>query len=672
MDKTTARKHIEQLRDELNHHNHKYYVENSPEISDQEFDRKMHELIELEKEHPEFSDPDSPTMRVGSDLNQEFVQVRHNYPMLSLSNTYSEEELKEFHNRTVRLVGPDFKYVCELKYDGTAISLTYENGLLRRAVTRGDGTVGDDVTQNAKTIRSIPLKLKGNFPSKFDIRGEIFLPLEGFHHLNREKEKKGEAPFANPRNAAAGSLKLQNSSLVAKRPLDCYMYYLLADELPTDSHYENLSKAKDWGFKISPHIRLCHSIDEVFDFITHWDKARHELPFETDGAVIKVDSIPLQRQLGFTAKSPRWAIAYKFRAEEARTRLLSVNYQVGRTGAVTPVANLEPVKLAGTTVKRASLHNADIISELDLHLNDLVKVEKGGEIIPKITGVVTEERLPGSSPVEFIKECPACGAPLMRVEGEAAHYCPNTASCPPQIKGKLEHFISRRAMNIDGLGSETINLLYNQGLVNTIPDLYRLKASQLVSLERLGEKSARNIIASIRKSLEVPWPRVLYALGIRFVGETVAKKLALTFNSIDKLAGASKEELMAVDEIGKKIAESILGFFRSEANRKMIDELKEFGLKLEGETEEGRATSAVLNGKKVVISGSFSKHSREELKQMIEANGGKNTSSVTSQTDYLVAGENMGPSKLEKAEKQGITILSEDQFLELIEKTRPA
>lgn len=667
MEKEAAKIHIEQLREELNYHNHKYYVENSPEISDQEFDHKMRELMNLEKQFPEFEDPDSPSMRVGSDLNKEFEQVVHKYPMLSLSNTYSEEELQDFHNRVVKAVGNDFRYVCELKYDGTAIGLTYQNGKLIRAVTRGDGTQGDDVTQNVRTIRSIPLKLTGDYPGEFEIRGEIFLPLKGFQWLNAEKEKAGEAPFANPRNAAAGSLKLQNSSLVAKRPLDTYLYYMLSEELPTMSHYENLLKAKSWGLKISPHTQVCNSIDEVFEFIRHWDTARHELPFEIDGAVIKVDNIHLQQELGFTAKSPRWAIAYKFKAEEARTRLLSVDYQVGRTGAVTPVANLEPVQLAGTTVKRASLHNADVISGLGLHYNDLVTVEKGGEIIPKITGVVKEERPEKSLPVHFIKECPECGAPLMRVEGEAAHYCPNSASCPPQIKGKLEHFISRRAMNIDGLGAETINLLYTKGLVNTLPDLYKLKASQLITLERLGDKSARNIITSIKNSLEVPWPRVLYALGIRFVGETVAKKLAASFASIDKLSGATEEELIAVDEIGNKIAGSILAFFTSEANKKMIEELKSYGLQLAGKEETSISkASNILEGKTLVISGKFSRYSRDQLKAMIETHGGKNTGSVTGKTDYLVAGENMGPSKLEKAEKQGVKILSENQFLELI------
>lgn len=668
MNKAAAQKQINQLRDELNHHNHKYYVENQPEISDQEFDLKMRELMDLEKQFPEFVDPDSPTMRVGSDLNKEFAQVPHKYPMLSLSNTYSEQELNEFHNRVVKAVGSDFRYACELKYDGTSISLTYINGQLQRAVTRGDGAVGDDVTQNVRTIRSIPLKLKDKYPSEFEIRGEIFLPLSGFQKLNQEKEAKGEQPFANPRNAAAGSLKLQNSSMVAKRPLDCYCYYMLSDELPTNSHFDNLMQAKMWGLKISPHTKVCHSIDEVYEFVRHWETARHELPFEIDGAVIKVDSIPLQRELGFTAKSPRWAIAYKFKAEEAQTRLISVDYQVGRTGAVTPVANLEPVKLAGTTVKRASLHNADIISGLGLHQNDLVKVEKGGEIIPKITGIVIEKRPENSKPVEFINNCPECGAPLMRVEGEAAHYCPNSASCPPQIKGKLQHFISRRAMNIDGLGSETINLLYNHELVKTLPDLYRLRASQLTALERLADKSARNIISSVKKSLDVPWPRVLFALGIRFVGETVAKKLAQAFPSIDLLANASKEDLIEVDEIGERIAGSVRAFFTSEANLKMIQELKEFGLNLEGsQPEASENKSNKLEGKSIVISGKFSKYSRDQIKQMIEDNGGKNTGSVSGNTDYLVAGENIGPGKLEKAEKQGVTIIDEDQFLELIQ-----
>ncbi|MGQ1889820.1 NAD-dependent DNA ligase LigA [Thermophagus sp. OGC60D27] len=667
MDKAAAQKRIEQLREELNHHNYKYYIENQPEISDQEFDLKMKELTDLESQFPEFADPGSPTMRVGSDLSEEFEQVQHKYPMLSLGNTYSEEELRDFHNRLVKLAGSNFSYVCELKYDGTSISLTYINGLLHRAVTRGDGSVGDDVTRNVRTIRSVPLKLHGDYPSEFEIRGEIFLPIEGFERLNREREKNGEPPFANPRNAAAGSLKLQSSALVAKRPLDCFLYYMLGDKLPTNSHYENLMKAKSWGLKISPHMKICQSIEEVFEFIRYWDAARHNLPFEIDGAVIKVDEISLQNQLGNTAKSPRWAIAYKFKAEQAQTRLLSVDFQVGRTGAVTPVANLEPVQLAGTVVKRASLHNADIISDLGLHINDMVTVEKGGEIIPKITGVILEQRLPQSEAVEFVKNCPACDSPLMRVEGEAAHYCPNSANCPPQIKGKLEHFISRRAMNIDGLGSETINLLFNQNLVKTISDLYRLRPSQLIHLDRLGEKSARNIINSIEESKLVPWPRVLYALGIRFVGETVAKKLAKAFTSVDQLASATEEELVAVDEIGEKIAESIIAFFKSESNKKLVDELKQFGLKLEG-TEETTALSKKLEDKTLVISGTFSKYSRDELKQLIEAHGGKNATSVTGKTDFLVAGEKIGPSKLEKAKSLGITILTEEQFLGLIEK----
>jgi DNA ligase (NAD+) len=588
--------------------------------------------------------------------------------MLSLGNTYSEQELTDFHNRVVKQVGTGFKYVCELKYDGTAIGLTYENGQLQRAVTRGDGSVGDDVTENVRTIRSIPLRLRNDFPARFEIRGEIFLPRAGFEKLNLQREESGDPPFANPRNAAAGSLKLQNSSLVAHRPLDCYLYYLLAEELPTDSHSGNLEKAGSWGLKVSPHMKLCNTLEEVFSFIKHWDEARHHLPFDIDGVVIKVDRISLQQQLGFTAKSPRWAIAYKFKAEEATTRLLSVDFQVGRTGAITPVANLEPVQLAGTTVKRASLHNADIISGLDLHQNDLVTIEKGGEIIPKITGVVTEERSRESHPVTFITHCPQCGAPLMRVEGEAAHYCPNSASCPPQIKGKIEHFISRRAMNIDGLGKETINLLFNKGLIHSISDLYRLKASQLSSLDRLGEKSAGNILRSIQNSLEVPFPRVLFALGIRFVGETVAKKLAEAIESIDRLSIASREELLAVDEIGERIAGSIIAFFQSEANCQMIEELKGYGLKMERDAQTAiNQQSAKLEGLSIVISGTFSHHTRDELKLLIEAHGGKNTSSITGKTNYLVAGDNMGPSKLQKAEKLGVTILSEDDFIKLIE-----
>ncbi len=668
MDKTAVHQHILELRRELNTHNHRYYVLNDPQISDYEYDQKLSELADLEKEHPEFADPDSPTMRVGSDLNRTFEQVVHKYPMLSLSNTYSEQELTEFHNRVVRQVGPDFKYTCELKYDGTAIGLTYVNGALQRAVTRGDGTVGDDVTQNVRTIRAIPLQLQGHYPREFEVRGEIFLPREGFEKLNRQRAEAGEPLFANPRNAAAGSLKLQNSSLVARRPLDCFLYYLLADELPGNSHFQNLEKARTWGLKVSPHMQLCSSLEEVFNFIRKWDHERRHLPFDIDGVVIKVDSIPLQEQLGFTAKSPRWAIAYKFQAEEALTRLVSVDFQVGRTGAVTPVANLEPVLLAGTVVKRASLHNADIISELDLHLNDVVKVEKGGEIIPKITGILKDRRSPNSQPVTFISHCPECGAPLMRVEGEAAHYCPNSASCPPQIKGKIEHFISRKAMNIDGLGKETINMLYNHGLVHSISDLYRLQASQLIGLERLGEKSAGNILESIQKSLEVPFPRVLFALGIRFVGETVAKKLAEAMGSIDQLASASIEQLTAVDEIGEKIAGSILAFFQSEANRKMVDELKQFGLQFKNTTTEDTVQkTSRLQGLTIVISGTFTKYSRDRIKELIEMHGGKNTSSVTGKTNYLVAGANMGPGKLEKAEELGVPIISEEDFIKLIE-----
>ncbi len=668
MDKASVHQHILELRSELNDHNNRYYVLNDPRISDYEYDKKLRELADLEKEHPEFADPDSPTMRVGSDLNRTFEQVVHKYPMLSLSNTYSEQELTDFHNRVVRQVGSDFKYTCELKYDGTAIGLTYINGALQRAVTRGDGTVGDDVTQNVRTIRAIPLRLQGHFPSEFEMRGEIFLPREGFEMLNRQRAEADEPPFANPRNAAAGSLKLQNSSLVARRPLDCFLYYMLGDQLPGNSHFQNLKKAGAWGLKVSPYMKLCNNLEEVFTFIRKWDSQRHHLPFDIDGVVIKVDSITLQEQLGFTAKSPRWAIAYKFKAEEAVTRLVSVDFQVGRTGAVTPVANLEPVLLAGTVVKRATLHNADIISELGLHLNDMVKVEKGGEIIPKITGVILEQRHINSQPVTFISHCPECGAPLMRVEGEAAHYCPNSASCPPQIKGKIEHFISRKAMNIDGLGKETINMLYNNGLVHTISDLYRLQASQLTGLERLGEKSAGNILESIQKSLTVPFPRVLFALGIRFVGETVAKKLAQAIGSIDQLASASLKQLMAVDEIGEKIAGSIQAFFQSEANQKMVNELKHFGLQFENTTtDDAPQKTSRLQGLTIVISGTFTHHSRDRIKELIEMHGGKNTSSVTGKTSYLVAGANMGPGKLEKAEKLGVSIISEEDFIKLIE-----
>jgi DNA ligase (NAD+) len=666
MEQERTKEVISQLRAELHHHNHCYYILNSPEIEDIEYDNKMTELIRLESENPEFYDPNSPSVRVGSDLSQEFSSVRHKYPMLSLGNTYSEGELRDFFKRVEKALGHETAFVCELKYDGTAISLTYEQGRLVSGITRGDGVTGDDVTTNVKTIKSIPLQLTGEFPEVFEVRGEIFMPRPGFDKLNADRVKSGEMPFANPRNAAAGSLKIQNSSIVAKRPLECYLYQLMGEVLPSDSHYENLQKAISWGLRISPYVQLCSNVDQIIEFVHKWDAARRNLPFDIDGIVIKVDSLAIREELGFTAKSPRWAISYKYKAESAYTRLQSVDFQVGRTGAVTPVANLEPVQLAGTTVKRASLHNADIIATLDLHLNDLVAVEKGGEIIPKITGVDATQRTPASQPVIFIPNCPECGSELIRIDGESAHYCPNFESCPPQIKGRIEHFISRKAMDIDGLGEETISLLYENGLVRNIADLYRLSASQLSGLERLGSKSASNIIAGIEKSKEIPFARVLFALGIRFVGETVAKKLAAALGSIDKLIGASYEELMAIDEIGGKIASSILAYFAKLENRQLIDELREFGLIFE-ENEQGKATlSNKLEGLSIVVSGVFSR-SRDDLKALIEVHGGKNVTSISSKTDYVVAGENMGPAKLDKAIKLGISVISEEELIKIIE-----
>lgn len=667
MEQNTVQETIRQLREALHHHNYQYYILNSPEISDYDYDQKMTELVRLESAHPEFMDSNSPSVRVGSDLSHDFESVRHKYPMLSLGNTYSEAELREFFNRVVGSVGHNVPFVCELKYDGTAIALSYKNGRLTSGITRGDGLTGDDVTQNVKTIRSIPLQLHGDYPSELEVRGEIFISRKGFEKLNQAREKADEAPFANPRNAAAGSLKLQNSSLVAKRPLECYNYHFLGEGLPYDSHFENLKAAASWGLRISPHYQLCQDFDDIHGFVNYWDEARKELPFEIDGVVIKVDSLALREELGFTAKSPRWAISYKFKAEAAYTRLISVDFQVGRTGAVTPVANLEPVPLAGTIVKRASLHNADIIAALDLHLNDMVSVEKGGEIIPKITAVDLTQRTVNSEKLVFITACPECGTPLVRLEGEAAHYCPNAISCPPQIKGRIEHFISRRAMDIDGLGSETIQLLYERGLINNITDLYRLKPSQLSSLERLGEKSATNIVAGIQKSTEVPFPRVLFALGIRYVGETVAKKLAAALKSIDRIQSATQEELLGIDEIGERIASSIVSYFSSVENREMIAQLRNFGLQFEQASSEEKMLSSSLEGQSIVVSGVFSR-SRDELKALIEAHGGKNVSSITGKTNYVLAGDNMGPAKYEKAQKLNIPIISENDFLLMIKE----
>ena len=658
---------IEQLRQQLNELNYRYYVLNDPLMSDFEYDKLMRELQELETAHPQYDDPNSPTHRVGSDRANLFESVTHRFPMLSLANTYSEEEVVDFDARVRKEVG-EAEYVCELKYDGTAISLLYEHGRLVRAATRGDGLMGDDVTENARTIRSIPLQLRGNgYPGLFEIRGEILMPHSSFERLNREREDIGETPFANPRNAASGTLKLQNSAIVASRKLDAYLYYLLGEELPCDGHYENLQAAAGWGFKTSEHMKKAHSLEEVFEYIRYWDTERKNLPVATDGIVLKVNSMRQQKNLGFTAKSPRWAIAYKFQAERALTRLNKVTYQVGRTGAVTPVANLDPVQLSGTIVKRASLHNADIIEGLDLHIGDMVYVEKGGEIIPKITGVDKDARsmLIGEK-VKFITHCPECGSKLIRYEGEAAHYCPNETSCPPQIKGKIEHFISRKAMNIDGLGPETVDMFYRLGLIKNTADLYQLTVDDIKNLDRMGEKSAENIIKGIEASKEVPFERVLFALGIRFVGETVAKKIAKSFNDIDELENANLEKLINIDEIGEKIAQSILTYFANPLNRELIERLKSTGLQLYRREEDLSGYTDKLAGQSIVISGVFTHHSRDEYKELIEKNGGKNVGSISAKTSFILAGENMGPAKLEKAHKLGIKLMSEDEFLTLI------
>lgn len=663
----TPKERIDWLRAELHRHNYNYYVMNAPEITDKEFDDLMRELQDLEKEHPEYADENSPTMRVGSDLNKNFTQVAHKYPMLSLGNTYSESEVTDFYERVKKALNEDFEICCELKYDGTSISLTYEDGKLVRAVTRGDGEKGDDVTDNVKTIRTIPLVLHGDYPSTFEIRGEILMPWESFEALNREREAREEPLFANPRNAASGTLKSQNSSVVAARKLDAYLYYLLGEELPADGHYECLQKAAQWGFKISEHMKKARTLQEVFDYINYWDTERKNLPVATDGIVLKVNSLRQQKNLGYTAKSPRWAIAYKFQAERALTRLNKVSYQVGRTGAITPVANLDPVQLSGTVVKRASLHNADIIEGLDLHIGDMVYVEKGGEIIPKITGVDTDARgmLLGEK-VKFITRCPECGTPLVRFEGEAAHYCPNETACPPQIKGKIEHFISRRAMNIDGLGPETVDMFYRLKLIKDAADLYRLTVDDIKDLDRMGQKSAENIVNGIAASRSVPFERVLFALGIRFVGETVAKKIARSFKSIDEVEQASLETLMSVDEIGEKIAQSIVSYFGNPLNRNLVERLKEAGLQFSRSEEDLSGYTDKLAGQSIVISGVFEHYSRDEYKEMIERNGGKNVGSISSKTSFILAGANMGPAKLEKAQKLGIRIMSENEFLDLL------
>ncbi len=665
MNKTEAANRISQIREELDMHNYNYYVLNKPTIEDSVFDQRMAELLELEKQFPEFFDAGSPSQRVGSDLNLEFKQVPHKYQMLSLSNTYSEEEVHEFDQRVRKLTDESYEYVCELKFDGTSISLTYENGLLVRAVTRGDGEKGDDVTANVKTIKSIPLRLKGDYPPEFEIRGEILLPFAVFDALNKEREDIGEQPFANPRNAASGTLKSQNSSVVASRQLDAYLYSVLGDNLPEAGHYELLKHASTWGFKISEHTRKCSSLQEIYDFLREWNIRRKDLPVATDGVVIKINSINLQQELGFTAKSPRWAIAYKFKAERVSTTLNSVSYQVGRTGAVTPVANLEPVLLAGTVVKRATLHNADVIKSLDLHLGDTVFVEKGGEIIPKIISVDPESRHQTSLPVEFIDKCPECNTLLIRQEGESAWYCPNETGCPPQLKGKLEHFIGRKAMNIDGMGPETIDLLFQQNLIYNIADLYDLKFNDLVNLERLGEKSANRILESLRISKEVPFERVLFALGIRYVGETVAKKLVQALKSIDEIGTASFDDLTHIEEIGGKIAESIIFWFANDKNRQLVERLKGHQLCFESKSEQKEGQTDKLSGLSILISGTFTKFSRDEIKAFIELHGGKNVTSISSKTNYLVAGENIGPSKLEKAQKLKVPIITEDDLLRM-------
>lgn len=659
---------IQNLRKELNEHNYNYYVLDNPTISDYEFDQKLKELQLLENQHPEYYDANSPSVRVGGEITKNFPTVTHEFRMYSLDNSYSKEELEEWEKRILKNLGENnVSFVCELKYDGASIDLTYEKGILVQALTRGDGIQGDNITTNVKTIKSIPLVLKGNdFPERFHIRGEIIILKEGFEKMNAERIAEGEDPFMNPRNTASGSLKLQDSSEVAKRPLDCLLYYLVGDSLPISTQFEGLEKAREWGFKVPSQSQVCHNTQEVMDFINYWDKHRHELPYETDGVVIKVNNLQQQQELGYTAKSPRWAIAYKFKAEQVTTKLSSISYQVGRTGAITPVANLEPVLLAGTVVRRASLHNADQITKLDLHIGDSVFVEKGGEIIPKIVGVNIDERLENSVPVSYITHCPECETKLIRNEGEAQHYCPNSYGCPPQITGKIQHFISRKAMDIEGIGQETVELMFRSGLIKNYADLYELQLNEISKLERMGERSAENIIIGVNKSKQVPFERVLFALGIRFVGETVAKKLARTFLSIDNLQKATFEELLQIDEIGERIAQSVIEFFADEQNQKIIERLKSYGLQTQIIRNENEHSDK-LKGITFVVSGVFEKFSREQLKNMMENNGAKVASSISSKTNYIVAGENMGPSKLEKAQKLNIPIISELDFEKMLE-----
>lgn len=658
---------IQQLRKELHEHNYKYYVLNSPLISDQEFDQKMHELQRLESLHPDMADPNSPTQRVGSDISTEFQQVAHRYPMLSLANTYNEQDVADFYNSVKRgLGGEDFEICCELKYDGLSISLTYENGRLVRGVTRGDGAHGDDVTVNVRTINSIPLVLEGTgYPQEFEIRGEVLMPWKSFERLNAEREAAEEPLFANPRNAASGTLKSLNPAVVARRQLDAYLYYLLGDSITGDGHYENLQEAKAWGFKISSGMRKVRTLQEIYDYIAYWDTERKNLPVATDGIVLKVNSLRQQRALGYTAKSPRWAIAYKFKAERASTRLDEVTFQVGRTGAVTPVANMQPVQLAGTTVKRATLNNEDFIRSLDLHLGDYVYVEKGGEIIPKIVGVDIDQRPLIAQPVRFIKTCPECGTPLVRYEGEAAWYCPNDIGCPPQIKGRIEHFISRKAMNIDSLGPETIDEYFHRGLIKNVADLYDIRVEQ-ISDGGNKLKSARKIVAGIEQSKQVPFERVVYALGIRFVGETSARLLARHFKTMDALKAASLQQLTDVEGIGQVMADSIITYFHDEKNLAIVERLRSYGLQMALSDDQMQPDSNKLAGKSIVISGVFTHHSRDEYKQIIERNGGKNVSSISSKTSFILAGDNMGPSKLQKAETLGIPIVDEETFLEVL------
>ena len=658
---------IEQLRKELHEHNYRYYVLNQPTIGDQEFDFMMKELQELEARHPELYDANSPSQRVGSDLQSEFRQVKHRYPMLSLANTYSEQDVRDWYESVKKgLAGEDFEVCCEMKYDGLSISLTYVDGALTQAVTRGDGVQGDDVTTNVKTIRSIPLVLPGTgYPHEFEIRGEILMPWSSFERLNKEREAAEEPLFANPRNAASGTLKSLDSHVVAQRQLDAYLYYLLGESLPADGHFENLEAARSWGFKISEGMRKAHSVEEVMDFINYWDQERKNLPVATDGIVLKVNSLRQQRSLGYTAKSPRWAIAYKFKAERECTRLLEVTYQVGRTGAVTPVANMEPVQLAGTTVKRATLNNEDFIRSFDLHIGDMVYVEKGGEIIPKIVGVNIDERPIIAQPVQFIKKCPECGAPLVRYEGEAAWYCPNDAGCPPQIKGRIEHFIARKAMNIDSLGPETVDEYYRRGIVKNVADLYSIDVQQ-INGDGSRTKSAQRIVNGIQKSKEVPFERVVFALGIRFVGETTARLLARHFKSLDALMAAGLEDLQEVEGVGEVMAKSIIAYFHNEENLRIVNRLREVGLQMQLSESQTAATSDKLAGQSIVISGVFAHHSRDEYKLIIEQNGGKNVGSISGKTSFILAGDNMGPSKLEKAQKLGIKIMNEDEFLDLI------